>query len=761
MKSNKKLKIIGIALAVFILVFAGIMSYASSKLKPEEIKKIAIAQTEKIFPNAKADLESVNIKWGFNFKIELKKFLLQTKNEAGEPVELAYVDSLDLKVPLWAIITDGGVIEVQLDKPIVNYQEFSTNNNWTYALGNKDNDKLDEVTKKVEEDKHNPNPAIGLLAKSKINVRISDVLIKYFLKDKSNGQVTVSKFLVKGLNLKEATAFEIQTDAKFNMANQSVVTVSALAIGELNIAELVNKGEVSSLVIVKLNNIKKSDLKINFPEIVTNLNLLIKKTGEISGNLETTFEAHNKIAASFLVNKTIDLKNINVDISLKDVAQILGLNNGVDFSKSKLQASGALSLNETKNINADLNFSITPGIGLNVDGIDTLTSVQGSYKKTDINVKTKTSVFKGFVDTNIDGKFDLGEKFDLAKLDPFYVKIVAQKMNIPEKFIQQKLWAKNDGKAADQKEEIKKGEGKPSGGLALPPVHVDLNWSDILVAGENFQGKGKVTLNSKSLTVNDLKFNFSKGTGLLTQTMIFGEKSNHSVFNFDIKNLNLDSFKGFLPPFVENFKGIFSGKIAGNATLYKTADKAPSFDVNANLEAVNGEIKKLDLKSFILPLIQGLPILSQYAENKDLDVDGKFDAFLLKANFKTDAYSLNSVKFIGKNKKVEIIGNGTLHPKPGSSNSVMDVTYIDNGKIGDKVKQSIGARDLPVRVSGPGFSLKPDVGYTLGKIAKSAAETKGKEALNKVINKNLDKIIPESAKEQVKGILDGFLKKKK
>ena len=91
MKSNK-FKIIGVVAAIFIIAMAGVVYYASTKLNPEEIKKMAITQTEKIFPNAKASLESVNIGWGLNFKIEIRKFALNTTGPEGKPVEMVAVD---------------------------------------------------------------------------------------------------------------------------------------------------------------------------------------------------------------------------------------------------------------------------------------------------------------------------------------------------------------------------------------------------------------------------------------------------------------------------------------------------------------------------------------------------------------------------------------------------------------------------------------------------------------------------------------------
>jgi hypothetical protein len=63
-------------------------------------------------------------------------------------------------------------------------------------------------------------------------------------------------------------------------------------------------------------------------------------------------------------------------------------------------------------------------------------------------------------------------------------------------------------------------------------------------------------------------------------------------------------------------------------------------------------------------------------------------------------------------------------------------------------------------VTGPGFDMKPDFSYTISKLAKGAVKNKGQEELKKIIDKNLDKLVPGAAKEKVKGILDGFFKKK-
>ncbi|MBC7713787.1 MAG: hypothetical protein H7177_10640 [Rhizobacter sp.] len=763
MKSNK-FKIIGIIAAIFLVLVGGIVYYASTKLNPEEIRKIAIAQTEKVFPNAVTTLGSVNIHWGLNFKIELHQFALNTKNPEGKPVEMMAVDNFLVKVPLWAILTNGGVIEIQLDKPLMNYAEFPVGNNWTYAMGDKKED--DKKEKTPEEKAKEQEKAIGLFGKSKINVKLSELAVKYALRSNSNGQINISRFLVKGLNFESSTAFEIASDAKFVMADTSVVSFNTIAIGEINIADFVKNGSVSSLVIVKVNNIAKTGLEWKFPEITTNLNLVLKKDGEISGSVATSFETQNKLSADFKMTKEIEISNINVDIILKDVGLIMGLDHAIDLSKAKLTSKGKLLYTEDKKIDADLNFAITPGIGYSKDGIVATTSVDGSFKKKDIAIRVKTDVLGGKVDTLVNGEFDPNEKFEMKALKPFDIKVTAYGMKIPEKVIQQKLWAKKDpAEAAKEEAEAEKirlaaeKAGKPAPGL--PPANVNVSWSSINVGGEDFSGKGKIVVSAHAIAIDGMTFKFSKGTGKITQTMKLGEKSSESVFDLGISDLNLSSFKPFLPPFVENFSGTFSGKINGNAKLFKAPNSAPQYDVNVAVDAKKGEIKKLNISEYIAPLLASIPMVKDKVAGKDLKIDGNFETLTMKGRFQNETYNLADFNFVGLNKRVEIKGSGTIYPIPGyAKQSSMDVYFTDNGNIGDIIQKNVGARVLPVRLTGPGYAMKPDAGFTLSRIAKGAAKTKGMEAVNKVIDKNIDKVVPEKAKEQVKGLLNGLFKRK-
>jgi hypothetical protein len=765
---TSKLKFLVLALVAFIFLVGGVFYYASTKLRPEEIRKMTIEQAQKVFPRSEVNLQSVNIGWGLSFKVNLEKLSIKAIKE-NQKVEMMSVDQLVATVPLWAIITGRGVVDIKLDAPVMNYQEFAEGNNWTYAMGElKTSESKKEEEAKAKKEGLASSSVLGLFGKSKINVKLSDVAVKYSLRDLSKGEVKISRFLIKGLNFESSTAFEIASAAKFVMKDQSVVAFDTLAIGEFNIADLLKDGSVSSVLIVKINNISKSGLEWKFPEITTNIDLLLKKDGELSGKLTTSFESQNKITANFKMTKGFEVNDINMDIVLKDVGAIMGLEKTLDMSKAKFSAKGSALYGEDKKINANLVFAISPGIIYSKEGVTATTTASGDFKGSDFSAKIKTEILEGQINTFITGQYDPNKKFDMANLKPFDVRVIAAGMKVPEKFIREKLWSKKSEDASNEEDTSQKDQEQEKGKLkssspamGLPPSSVIVEWSNINVGGEDFSGRGKIITSLNSIAIDNMNFKFSKGSGKLTQTMMIGKTSSDSKFNFEMANLNLSSFKAFLPPFIENFSGTFTGKINGAATMFKSA-KLPVFDINLIADAKKGEIKKLNISDYINPLLANIPVVKDQVKDKQVKIDGNFETLSMKGRFTNVLYNISSFEFIGIDKKIQLSGNGEIYPKVESGKlSSMEVNFVDNtGKISDVLQKNVGTKILPIKATGSGFDLKPDYAYTISKLAKGALKSKGEEKVKEAIQKNIDKYVPAAAKEKMKGLLDGFFKKK-
>ncbi len=760
MKKNR-LKIFALGILTIFILLGGLFYYASTKLRSDEIKKLAIEQTQKMFPKAEVNLDSVDIGWGLNFKISLVNFSIRDIKD-NQKYPMMSVNQIVLKVPVWAVLTGAGLIEVKLDAPEVNYHEFLEGNNWSHAIGNSKSisDQKNETTSSSSE---SSTASLGIFRKSKINIKLSDISVKYNLKDNSKGEVKVSRFLVKGLNFESSTAFEIASTAKFSMKDQSIFSFDTMAIGEFNASDLIKNGSISSVVIIKINNISKTGLAWKIPEITTKLDMVLRKDGEISGGVTTTFENQNKVTAHFKMSKKMEVTDINAEIILKDIASIMNLDNTIDMSKAKFFSKGSILYGEDKKISANLNFNITPGISYSKDGFSAVTTIVGEFKEKDLSLKVKTESLEGQINTFITGVIDPNEKFEMGKLKPFDIRVIANGMKIPEKFIRAKLWdkKKEEEKIVVEKDSRAKANSQlPDESMGLPPSSISFEWSNVNIGGEDFSGRGKMITSTNAVAIDNLTFKFSKGSGKLTQTMRIGKNASESKFNFEIANLNLSSFKAFLPPFVENFSGTFSGKVAGAATIYNST-KAPVFDVQVAIDAKKGEVKKLNLSDYINPMLANIPIVKDQVKDRQIKVDGNFETLSMKGQFNNDQYTLSSFDFVGIDKKIQVSGSGEIYPQVGSKNSVVEFNVIDNtGKISDLLQKNMGTKILPMRITGPGFDLKPDYAFTISRLAKGALKTKAEDKLKEVVKKNLDKIVPAAAKEKVKNLLDGFLKRK-
>ena len=496
--------------------------------------------------------------------------------------------------------------------------------------------------------------------------------------------------------------------------------------------------------------------------------MLLKKDGELSGKLTTSFESQNKITANFKMTKGFEVNDINMDIVLKDVGAIMGLDKTLDMSKAKFSAKGSALYGEDKKLNANLVFAISPGIIYSKEGVTATTTASGDFKGNDFSAKIKTEILEGQINTFITGQYDPNKKFEMANLKPFDVRVVAAGMKVPEKFIREKLWSKKSEDTSNEEDSSKKDQGQENGKLknsspamGLPPSSVVVEWSNINVGGEDFSGRGKIITSLNSIAIDNMNFKFSKGSGKLTQTMMIGKTSSDSKFNFEMANLNLSSFKAFLPPFIENFSGTFTGKINGAATMFKSA-KLPVFDINLIADARKGEIKKLNISDYINPILANIPVVKDQVKDKQVKIDGNFETLSMKGRFTNVLYNISSFEFIGIDKKIQLSGSGEIYPKVESGKiSSMEVNFVDNtGKISDVLQKNVGTKILPIKATGSGFDLKPDYGYTVSKLAKGALKSKGEAKVKEAIQKNIDKYVPAAAKEKVKGLLDGFFKKK-
>ena len=131
---GSKLKIFLSAILALLLITGGAVWYlVSTKVKPEEIRKIALEEISKVFPNAQVELGEINLGIGATINLDAKKFLIKYRINKKD-IELFKVKTLTAKVPIWTILMGGGAVDIVVENPEIKYLSDGKKNLWDLAM---------------------------------------------------------------------------------------------------------------------------------------------------------------------------------------------------------------------------------------------------------------------------------------------------------------------------------------------------------------------------------------------------------------------------------------------------------------------------------------------------------------------------------------------------------------------------------------------------------------------------------------------------
>jgi hypothetical protein len=282
--------------------------------------------------------------------------------------------------------------------------------------------------------------------------------------------------------------------------------------------------------------------------------------------------------------------------------------------------------------------------------------------------------------------------------------------------------------------QVKEGTGSVP---LIPPGEITIKMTNVKIDERPFSMNSKIFLTPSKLGLKKTTFAFSKGKGTVDATVNISKSKTNGNFSFDLKEFDLIGLKPFLPKNVlKAITGTFSGKTDGSFSMMSSKVK---YDVFAKLSAQNGEIKGVKISDYIKPIITKIPSVGKKYSDKVVDVDGKFKTLSLNGRFLQNKYTIKNYRFIGLGKNVDLSGNGYISPIP-TGKSEMYATYRDpNGKITKVLKKEAGTDKLMLKLKGKGFSLKPDINYTLSKLSKTAVKTQGKKQLDKFLKDDKNK----------------------
>ncbi|OFZ25078.1 MAG: hypothetical protein A2381_14170 [Bdellovibrionales bacterium RIFOXYB1_FULL_37_110] len=753
---KKLLIVMGAGFSLCALLLAGAIFYASTIITPDEVKNFTVKQLQQIFPNAKIELGKLDIGFGLYAKIEVSDLELKI-DKKEKASNLFKVKNMFAKVPLWAIILGSGKVEVILDSPQIYYYQYSKDeHNWGYALGSKETKTSEMSTtrpitdsKAGAENKSGELSLPGFLSVLKLNFELKNLELHYSLFDspkRNNGQVVVSIFRIKDLNFEKETV--IQLASNINIKDVGSLDVSVIA--ELYLNKLVQESKLPIKTEIILNNVKMAQLKNQLPEIKTNINLEVSKTGEVNGIIKTKFGEVDLLDAKYSLNKKeINVDDILVKVKLAEILKVVGFDNKMlDMNQAVFSLSGNTKLlGDEKHADINLKFEMNPGINFKYEGIEGTTTINGSFKKSDFNVSATTKVLDGTTNFSLSTKIDPNaKKFDLATMNPLNVKIDLNNLKIMRNMISGILY-KNDGKKAQtsspeeksDKEISKVAVAEKKTPMVLPPCDIYLGINQINIDKDQFSGKGYIKIRDGKIETKEMNFKLGDGSIALTHTTNIGKNNVlDNKFNLITKNINFSSFTVFLPPSIDKINGIANLTSSGDVVIADA--KEPQYNVKLEMSAQKGEVKGLNLKNYLEDIVSSVAVLKNYTD-KAFDLDDSFDLFSLKGVFSNSKYQIEKFIFDGAKQKIKISGSGELYPPPLKKEGAIELVSEDELGISKFLEKEAGTRILPIRLKGIGFSLKPDAGYTLKKLAEGAVKQQGKKAAKKLIDEQGDKLL--------------------
>ena len=747
-------------LVIFSLFAGGVVYIAKEKLNPNELKVLLISEVQKIVPNANVKTSNVSLSLGLlRSSLNLNDFEISLNNEKNKP--LFSVKNIEIKIPFWAIIFGGGKINLNIDKPLINYIEYEKLSNVEMAMLVKDNKrtKKDKPSEKTERNVKDHNNLVfpGFIAASHLDVHIQNLNLNYSLRDKSSGTLKFEKLILKDLGLTTTTAFEVKSSVVLMKGHSNETSLNMLAIGETKLSDYLVDEKLKIRLAISLRNIRNPNLKREIGVLSVNTDLVLSKLNNIRGSLKVLLEEKDFISSKLQrIDNKITLSDFNLTLGLKDVADIVL---GPVLLPLKLTKSHQFKVNGNLNINdkisPNLKFSLSEPIEINSNALVLSSRLNGSFVKEDLKIILDNDLWSGKSVVTLKTKLNLN-KINPENLNQVFIQLENRDIKVPSTLIvsEQKLGGEKD-LSEKNTNEINKNEEELKKLPHLPfPVDYSTTFENVDVNGVvangslTIKGSGdSLFLESKKLKLDDSLVNLSVKTKILDYSL----KNEISAM---VENFDLSSTEKFFS--AEEFKSI-TGKMSAKLNGVIEGEK---FNLKLRTKVSDGEISQIDIRKMTEGLAENVSKYTSLSKS-DLIFDGKFNELELNGEFNEKSHRYRSFTFIDNKKKVKVNGSGIVRLS-GKSKLNLKV-YAYSPRLKKKMKKEVGTTILPIDLLGSGYDLVPNYKKTIKKVGKRVVKAQvrkqGKKQLKKIIdkqfekNKDLNKLIK---KEKVDKLLKGL-----
>lgn len=690
MKPSKAFLIIATVFLTFALLLGGVYVYVSRTLTPEKMRDLIVAVLDENFPQAEVNVGDVDFKFGTSIDFVIKQI------DVNGVAPLFSLRDAHIRIPIWAILKGGGIVELSIASPKINWRQSSEGNNWKLAMAGAT--PSDASMNQSVSEVHAGLPAF--IMASRLNIKMRDSVITYEFSDKEKGELLISKFLVKEFGFENPAAFEIDTRLQMEEERFGTISSHILLIGEADLHRYVSDKRFSVVTVATISKTLAPQLApITVPELRSELKLEIATDGLIGGTSKLNLKNSNITFSFKRENGGLSLADIQSNIITQDIIEIAG--GGLSrFSagKSQLNVSGSISRNEGS-FAPDLKVELTPGASYAITpSIQSSLSASATLK----DDKAELSALLGFLQGQLEIKATANFR---SYLEPLVSK--STKLNLL-------VQGRNFNIASTDLESFKRDKDQPKSSLVslfkkvrLFDSKLNLELESSFIVSHASTLNAQLVIDHKNNLNSKFEMNIGEGSikveskanllkGISGTAKLVGTKVPGEVFNF----------------LLEEDEGVLAGEIDLNVdtTLRGMAeDHQYRFEVAASkvrVEKINPVQWFNTVSSETLPLTKNGPTVDK-SEN--------FSSITSKGVMRNKVIKLSELKIEDIAKKYVIDGKG-------------NISFLVDGRselfLNYSSEMDIGVDVLPLMLVGNGFNLRPEIEYTIRNLTNKKSRNK-------------------------------------
>jgi len=748
---TKTVKILITGFLVFTIALVALIFIVSTKINPEEIRKLTKENIEKALPGSSVEIGMIDFSLGTSIRVYINEIDLSI---ASTKEKLARVDKLVVKLPIFAILAQGGTVSVRVEKPEVIFHEYEKGNNWEKVLPSPQ----PTQEKSNNDTSTNTFEIPSFISNSKVDLRVESLELKYIPVTNIESTVLLKKVVLKNINLVSTTAYEVLTFIDYNMDSKTNIKSDVQIIGEVSLKEILEKAQVKTNLMVTIDNVAMTDLDIDIPKIKNKLKVEIGKDAIIKVFADVDVDGITNLSTSIVLDKGhLRVQAFEMFLENKAAFQLLPKETRaslsmIDFAESRLKVSGDIDykLNSGK-LNQNIKVEMNKPLKITLEGLPKVhttfnAEIHGEY----LSFNTINKTLGGKVSTEVFTQIDpLNIETQLSKLKPITVNLKLESLKISKGFIQNKMYSSHgdDVKVDSTKDQVVDKGSK----VQLPTININLAGENILIGKEQLAIDAKVNVKGNKVSSKHFKVKLGSGTtGIKFNSTLITTTKVSNYFNIKMEKINIDGLNAFFPPFIKDIKGKFNGDIQGDLKL---AGPAMTYKINAGVSATKGELKNIDVEKFVMPLIDSISFLKGKVKKKMLNITDNFNKFEIKAQVTEKQINISNFYFSGNNQSLVAKANGNVSMFETGNSEIKGSLTID--QYAKDISKVTGQNDLPFLLKGKGFSLLPVARYTSDKLVERTARL----ALKKqkvILQKKL-----KAEKKKLKKKMDAAVKKEK